>query len=68
MSPHRHASMSTNRGAHPYRHSRESGNPANSYGLRSRQLLGFVPLRGNYLNHLDSRLRGNDGAWEARPA
>jgi hypothetical protein len=68
MSPRRHCNMSANRGAHPCRHSRVGGNPAKNKGLRSRQLLGFVPLRGDFLNHLDSRLRGNDGVWEERTA
>jgi hypothetical protein len=26
------------------------------------QKIGFVPLRGGLINHLDSRLRGNDGS------
>ncbi|MDD5058406.1 MAG: hypothetical protein PHQ60_11095 [Sideroxydans sp.] len=42
------------------RHSGEGRNPANKITLRSRQNQNFVPLRGNFLNHLDSGLRRND--------
>jgi len=54
------------------RHSRAGGNPAKTYIPRSGQneqlAAGFevlpnrdvVPLRGEFFNHLDSRLRGND--------
>jgi hypothetical protein len=45
-----------------HRHSGESRNPDKKIILRSRQNQGFVPLRGEFLIHLDSGLLRNDEA------
>ena len=42
------------------RHSRAGGNPAKTKVLRSGQNNDVVPLSREFLNQLDSRLRGND--------
>ena len=43
------------------RHSRAGGNPAKQTTRAADKMP--VPLRGDYLNRLDSRLRGNDGNY-----
>jgi len=45
------------------RHSRAGGNPARASLPRSGQNRDVSLLRGGFLNHLDSRLRGNDGVF-----